>query len=288
MATIQGSFTIGLNNVKTGDAQDIRRRINSTLDSIMKNGFKRERVEGVLHQFEIDQKHRSGTFGLNLLFRMLSLVTHKVYEPSPLIVLNIDDLILDIKKKVLGTDDEAPTDPKHFENLVKKYLIDNQHKVEITVKPDKEYMNKLDIEENKSLGLLEATLSDQSKDYIVQKSNELLEHQERELDIEVLPTLKIEDIPIEAPEPVKINVDTWTYDVYDEAKKQELALNTDVIQAKDITNDISYYRMLYDLKPLFKTNDSISNIENDAFHVVMPLFAMCFANMGAADMGMNN
>ena len=62
------------------DIETVERTIQTTLEDCVVNGFTDERIEAVLHQFEIDQKQRSGTFGLNLLFRMISLITHKV-EP---------------------------------------------------------------------------------------------------------------------------------------------------------------------------------------------------------------
>ena len=150
MDAVQGSFSVGLNNIKEEDIEKVEKIILQTLNKCVEKGFESERIEAVLHQFEIDQKRRSGTFGLNLLFRMMSLITHRVYDDAvtPIQALQIDNLLTKIREKVLG---DNPSDPQYFQNLIKKYMVDNTHRITVTMKPDKEYMDKLEKEEkNKS------------------------------------------------------------------------------------------------------------------------------------------
>ena len=72
-----------------------------------KNGFAKERIEAVLHQFEIDQKHRSGTFGMNLLFRVYT------EGSTPIYALEIDRLLDNIRDKVLS-------ETRYFEGLIQR------------------------------------------------------------------------------------------------------------------------------------------------------------------------
>merc|ERR1712048_576205 len=106
---------------KEEDIEKVQKIITRTLNECVQKGFENERIEAVLHQFEIDQKQRSGTFGLNLLFRMMSLITHRVYDEknTPIQALQIDNLLAQIREKVLG---DHPSDPKYFQNLIRKYM----------------------------------------------------------------------------------------------------------------------------------------------------------------------
>merc|ERR1712228_1114343 len=162
MDAVQGSFSVGLNNIKEDDIEKVQKIIARTLNECVDKGFDNERIEAVLHQFEIDQKQRSGTFGLNLLFRMMSLITHRVYDEAatPIQALQIDNLLTKIRDKVLG---DEPSDPQYFQNLIKKYMVDNKHQITVTMKPDKEYMDKLEKEEKNKLLDIQAALSDECK-----------------------------------------------------------------------------------------------------------------------------
>jgi len=62
------------------------------------------------------------------------------------------------------------------------------------MKPDKEYMNKLESTEKQTLLHIQSRLSDSDKDYIA-KAQDLLEYQEKNREnVGVLPSLKVSDI----------------------------------------------------------------------------------------------
>lgn len=184
---VQGSFTVGLSSIKDEDIDKVRAIIDDTLKSCVRDGFAKERLEGILHQFEIDQKQRSGTFGLNLLFRMMSLVTHRVYNPSPVQALEIDKMIEDLREKVIGKEDKngvfiPPTDAKYFENLINKYLLnkDINNRIELIMRGDNQYLSKLEEKEKNELKIIENSLNDDAKGFIVKEAKELEEYQEIE------------------------------------------------------------------------------------------------------------
>ena len=283
MDAVQGSFSVGLNNIKEEDIEKVEKIIIRTLNECVEKGFSLERVEAVLHQFEIDQKQRSGTFGLNLLFRMISLITHRVYSDTntPIQALQIDDLLGKIKDKVLG---DNPSDPQYFQNLIKKYMVDNQHRVSLTMKPDKNYMQKLEQEEKNKLLDIQAGLSPESKKIISEQSVKLAEYQETNSEnVDVLPTLKISDIPKISPDPTYVDTLSHEYTVYNELSDESSQITTSLLNSKAITNDLSYFKALYDLEPLFPPS-SKGRIEDNDFHMALPLFAMAIGNMGAGDM----
>ncbi len=96
MDAVQGTFTVGLSKIADKDVERVTDAINQTLHDSLRKGFTDDRVESILHQFEIDQKQRSGTFGMNLLFRMVSLISHRV-QPTPTQALQIDSLISQLR-----------------------------------------------------------------------------------------------------------------------------------------------------------------------------------------------
>eukprot|EP01084_Bolivina_argentea_P027584 51264_1 len=284
MDTVQATFNVGLNNIKEEDIEKVENIILRTLKECVTKGFDSERIEAVLHQFEIDQKHRSGTFGLNLLFRMISLITHRVYddENTPINALEIDGLLDNIRNKVLG---DNPNDIKYFENLIEKYLVNNTHRISVVMKPDKEYMNKLENEEKQSLLNIDSALSDESKKLINEQCCKLLEYQENnKRNIEVLPTLKVSDIPIINPDQCFINTKQYEYNVYNELSDATSQINCDYLtNNSEITNDLSYFKILYDIEPLFPAS-SKGRIEDSDFNLILPLFGQCIGHMGAAEM----
>ena len=91
--------------------------------------------------------------------------------------------------------------------VIKRYLLDNSHRVTLTLTPDpqqKEREEKLVAEKLKKIA---QALSPRDKEEIVRKARELQLSQESEEDLSVLPTLELDDIPAQE-KPVDFHSDS--------------------------------------------------------------------------------
>ena len=67
-STRDTSFTVGVDGINVEDIGHIRTVIFDTLSKAVADPIDRERVEGILHQLELSFKHKTGNFGLGLMF----------------------------------------------------------------------------------------------------------------------------------------------------------------------------------------------------------------------------
>ncbi len=54
------SFTVGLQNISPENVEKVVKIMEDTLASVVEEGFPRDRIEAVLHSYELSLKHRSG------------------------------------------------------------------------------------------------------------------------------------------------------------------------------------------------------------------------------------
>ncbi|VDN42167.1 unnamed protein product, partial [Dibothriocephalus latus] len=70
------SFHIGLQGVRKEDLDKVSTSCLDILSSVVKSGFPPERVEAVLHQYQIAVRQDSAQFGLNLILGLAPIVNH--------------------------------------------------------------------------------------------------------------------------------------------------------------------------------------------------------------------
>ena len=147
------------------------------------SGIEERFFETTLHQIEFDAKRTKDHFGLALLSHM---VPYALHGGDPLSIFKINEYSArireDFKKGGL------------FEGLVKKYLINNTHKLTLLAVPDQEVGPKEEAKEKKQMETLKKALSEEEKQTIVQDAFKLKQHQERVQDLSVLPSLSLKDI----------------------------------------------------------------------------------------------
>ena len=103
---------------------EVDKVVKDTLKKVMEEGVNEDEFVKVLHQAEFSVKKTKENLGLMLLSHMIPQVVH---EGSPTEVYQISEYSTrireDFKKGGL------------FEGLIKKYLVDNQHRADITFIP---------------------------------------------------------------------------------------------------------------------------------------------------------
>ncbi|ETO21057.1 hypothetical protein RFI_16147, partial [Reticulomyxa filosa] len=217
-------------------------------------------------------KQRSGTFGLSLLFRMMPLITHwnRLHpDTSPIIALQIDAFLDKMRLQVLGD----ATDPQYFEKLIRKYLLNDKinNRVCLVMRTDEEYLVKKETKEQLELEHVAVQLTDTQMQDIDLQTKQLNAYQSIEPNVNVLPTLQRTDIPILAPDPLHVHSDKQHRCTF---------LSTDTI-----TNDLVYFRLLYDLSSstIPNTFDCTSHSPSHLVPLLMPMYALCLTGMGASD-----
>ena len=101
-----------LQNVSTEDAKKIPDIIKSTIDRVVKTGFEVERVEALLHEMELYLKHETTSFGLHLLFGLMSSWTH---DSHPIDHIKVNEVVNRFREAIAS-------DPELLQKKVKEYL----------------------------------------------------------------------------------------------------------------------------------------------------------------------
>ncbi|MFO7964603.1 MAG: insulinase family protein [Desulfobacterales bacterium] len=200
-------FACGLKDTAVSDAPAIRDIIFDTLTSLCTDGIDKEMIDSAIHQMEFRRKEVTNTpypYGIKLL---LTFGGSWFHGADPVRVLLFDEDIQKIKARV----SQGP----FFENLIRRYFLDNHHRVFFTLTPDSE------MEENESrrvaseLDQIRKTLTDEDIQKIRSDQEALARLQNAEEDPSSLPTLAIEDIPpeikmvSETPAPPKVPVTAY-------------------------------------------------------------------------------
>ncbi|MDO4451037.1 MAG: insulinase family protein [Moraxella sp.] len=222
------AFYAGLRGSEKELADEVEQGILNVLKSVAQNPIDDEVIETILHQIEIDQRHIGGDsmpYGLTLMLEGFGTALH---GGDPVDVWEIDEHLSWLRQQV--------KEPNWVQNLIKTHLIDNPHRVRLTLSPDKDKAQRLIDDEKASLAELDKTLSDEDKALIRQKSAELAERQAMIDDVDILPKVGLDDIPSQMK--------------FAHAKKQPLAIHgTDrtLYEYHAGTNGLYYYQLVIDL-----------------------------------------
>ncbi len=181
------SFICGLEGSHPERAQALESLVFEVLERVAEEGVPTERVAAVLHQLELSQREVGGDgfpYGLQLLLQGLSSATHR---GDPVAALNLDPVLEHLR--------EAIRDPQFIKRLVREQLLDNRHRVRLTLKPDPQLAPLREQAEKARLEKVAAGLSDAERRQLVERAKQLAARQEQTDDPEVLPKVGLEDIP---------------------------------------------------------------------------------------------
>ena len=183
------AFACGIEGSNADSADAAEAMILDVLRDIAENGLPLEQVAASLHQLELSQREVSGgsyPYGLNLILTSLTSATHR---GDPVELLNLDPVLEKLQQQI--------QDPDFIKSLVKDLLLNNQHRIRLVMKPDTELARQKEQAEKDRLSKINANLTDDEKQAIVNSAAALKERQEMEEDLEILPKVGIEDVPTE-------------------------------------------------------------------------------------------
>ena len=186
-------FCCGIEGSTPEAAETFEREVLEVLNDVATKGVSAERLDAILHQIELHQREVTGDgmpYGLNLILRALSAAVHR---GDPVAVLDLDPALDIIRERI--------KDPGYIPSLISKLLLDNPHRVTLTVEPDTELSAQRRQKEIARLADIESTLDEHKRAEILDLAEKLRERQELQDDPGMLPKVELSDIPATLPEP---------------------------------------------------------------------------------------
>lgn len=241
-------FAVGAQGTEPEHAEAIEALILETLEKVAVEGIDPEQVEAMLHQLEFSQREIGGDgfpYGLQLIMQSIAGAMH---DGDPIALLDTDAALAQLRLEA--------ENPRFIPELIQSWILDNPHRVCLTLAPD-DSLSKQDEEAEKSrLASIKAALSTEEKQAIVAQALALKARQEQEDDISILPEVTKEDVPadIKQIDPTVI----------------ESSSKLTAYQAG--TNGLTYQQLLFSLPDL-----------TEAEQAVLPLFNSCLTELGSAD-----
>ncbi len=223
----QPTFSIVAHNADADRREEFRTLVEDTLKKLADEGLDKKSLRAALHRFEFE--HREGNFGRYPKGLMLGLDAFETWlydDDAALDLFSLNEVYEFLREQV---------DAGYFEDLIRKYLIENPHKAYVTLVPE---IGK-DVREDEALRDLLAkkrdSLSEEEKEQLIRETAHLKEYQEEptpEEDLLKIPLLNREDIGKEAR---KLKNELSTMD------------GTTVISHGIFTNGIQYLDLYFDL-----------------------------------------
>ncbi len=192
--TREMGFACGIEGTEPERADEVEALILGVLKEVADKGVPKEAVTSVLHQLELSQREITGDgfpYGLQLSLRALTPALH---GGDPVASLEIDELLAEVRKDA--------EDPQFIPRLINELLLDNPHRIRLTMAPDPELTNKEEAAEAETLKALDESLAKDEREHIANLAVELEKRQESKDDPELLPRVTLADVPDDLKYPV--------------------------------------------------------------------------------------
>lgn len=183
------TFYCGVQGSNAEHAETFKHGILDILKEVASKPVDTDFVDAILHQIELHQREINGDgtpYGLSLILNGLGSAIH---HSDPVHVWDVDSAIEQVKEEL--------KDPMWLSNLIQTHLLDNPHRVQMTLVPDATKSVKEQQAEQARLAEITATLTDAQKIEIEAKTAALKQRQDTPDNLELLPKVGLEDVPAE-------------------------------------------------------------------------------------------
>jgi len=180
-------FVCGLKDVEESAADRIDAIIFDVLKDLSKNGIDKKMIESAIHQIEFHRKEVTNIpypYGIKLLLTFAGSWFHGV---DPVRILRFDADLKRLRHEI----SKGPL----FENRIKKYFLDNPHRVLLTLVPDHLMEQKERDRVAAKLDRIRAAIPRSELENIIEDARALKQLQEEKEDTSCLPTIELEAIP---------------------------------------------------------------------------------------------
>jgi presequence protease len=181
-------FAAGLKGIAQHDAPKVFEIVHSMLQRVVEEGVDPKKVDAAIHQLEIDSReinHRPYPYGLKLFFNLSGAY---VRGGDPYRSVQFDEDVARLQ--------EERGKGRFFEDLIRKWLVDNPHHVRVLLVPDQNLDRQKSEEERAKLAAVRRRMTEHQAARIVEDTRALKARHEAKQDLSVLPTLELSDIPM--------------------------------------------------------------------------------------------
>ena len=221
-----------------------------------------ETIETILHQIEIDQRHIGGDsmpYGLNLMLEGFSTAIH---DGNPIDVWEVDEHLQWLREQV--------KDAQWLPNLIKTHLLDNQHRVRVTLTPDSEKSARLAAAEQTRLDTIAMDLTADDKAILKQQALDLAARQAAPDDLSLLPKVGLDDVPTDIS--------------FKQGKQKRVNLSgqdSTLFEYEAGTNGLYYYQVIVPLTDAIGNEDTSELPVNEVInHPLLPIYLSLLSELG--------
>ena len=242
-------FVCGIEGSEPEHAARFESQVLDVLKDVAENGVAYEQVEAALHQLELRQREIGGDtypYGLQLILTALTSATHR---GDPIALLDLEPVLADMR--------QAIKDPDYIKRLAGEMLLNNQHRVRLTMHPDQQLSARREAAEKAALTRIVTTLSEPEKTAIQQQARALMTRQQQKDDESILPKVTLDDV---APE--------LAYKAAEDKTTTPLTVTSYAVGS----NGLVYQQVIAPLPPL-----------SDEQIALLPIYADCLTEVGTGD-----
>ncbi len=187
-------FACGLDGSDPEKTAATEKLILDTLTKVAEEGVPQAEVDAMLHQLEMSQREIRGDgmpFGLQLVLSGLSAAMQR---GDTLAAIDLDPALERLRIEAQDRD--------FIPRLIRERLLNNSHRVTLTLAPDTGISERRDLAERARLAVMKKSLNDEQARQIIEQTKALAERQVQEDDPEILPKVTLADVPEDLHIPV--------------------------------------------------------------------------------------
>lgn len=229
--TRQMTFSVGMKGVKAENIEKVEALIIDSLETLAAEGIEPEMLESAINSIEFSlRENNTGSYprGLVLMFRVLG---SWIYDRDPYKSLSYATPLAETKAKIAN-------EPEYLQNLIRTYLLENDHRSTVVLEPDTTLRQKEEAAEKDRLQTVRAGMSAEQLQAIIKNTQVIKARQEAPdppEELATIPRLTLADM-----EPKSNTIPL-----------EEIDLNGTKVLYHDLgTNGIIYLRLGFDLHAL--------------------------------------
>lgn len=242
-------FACGMEGSEPEHAEAIEALVLSVLRDVAENGVDQTMQAAALHQLELSRREVGGDhypYGLSLILSALGPAIHGSPAGD---ALAIDPILENLQQKI--------QDPKFLSQWVQHWLLDNPHRVRLTLKPDPAQNSRELAAELQRLAAMKTAMHDAEKQAVIERTHALAQRQAQQDDPNILPKVGREDVAPDFPIPTANRSKIGTLDASWYAQP---------------TNGLVYQQLVIDLPEM-----------DSPLLQLLPLFAACLTEVGCGE-----
>ena len=184
----QPMWTVQATGSNLDKQADLQRIVESTLQDLCDKGLDKELLEASLNSIEFalrESDFGGRPIGLAYIIRMMD---NWLYDNDPLELLHYEEALTNIRNGLAST---------YFEDLIRHSILNNNHKVLVSIYPERGLQERKDAEVKEHLAAVKANMTKEEIDAIVEQTKRLKIRQETPDNDEALasiPLLELSDL----------------------------------------------------------------------------------------------